>query len=261
MSGVSVLMYHALESAEYPAGAKDAGEQRYVLQVEQFRVQLEYLHNEGFRTFLLQELLDLEEWPDKSVVLTFDDGHESNFALALPLLQMYAFNAEFFITTDWIGTPHFMTVEQVKALHDAGMGIGSHGLSHKFLDDMNSSEIERELHKSKNILTGITGQKVTSFSAPGGRMRRGVADIAEDIGFRIVCTSQPGVLNQRSFFYSIPRLVVRADTDLETFKTMVRGDHEYVAKLARRNSFMFIAKKVLGNKGYERMRKMMLRII
>ncbi len=43
------------------------------------------------------------EIPKKSVIVTFDDGHESDYTLALPLLRKFNFKATFFITTDWIG--------------------------------------------------------------------------------------------------------------------------------------------------------------
>src|SRR3974390_16332 len=62
--GIPVLMYHALEDEANPAGAKDVGEQRYVQQVHQFREQMAYLHREGYRTFLFEELQVLKEWPD-----------------------------------------------------------------------------------------------------------------------------------------------------------------------------------------------------
>lgn len=259
MSNVSVLMYHALENAEHSAGAKNAGEQRYVLKYDLFSAQMEFLHREGYRGVLFEELLNMGEWPEKSVVLTFDDGHESDFVLALPVLQKYGFKAEFFITTDWIGTPHFMTVQQLKNLHGSGMGIGSHGMTHSFLDGMNSSEIEKELRESMNVLTRITGRKVVSFSAPGGRVRREVTDIAEDIGYEFVCTSQPGVLKRKESLLSIPRITVRADTELEAFKAMVCGNKECIAKMAQRDKLLFFAKKVLGNKIYEQVRKILLR--
>jgi peptidoglycan/xylan/chitin deacetylase (PgdA/CDA1 family) len=260
MSSVSVLMYHALESAGQPAGARDAGEQRYVLHVDRFREQMEFLHREGFKTFLLGELIDLEKWPDKAVVLTFDDGHESNFRSALPILLRYGFFAEFFVTTGFIGKPHYMTTNQVKALSDAGMGIGSHGLSHKYFDDMNGSEIEHELRNSMELLTRITGRKVVSFSAPGGRLPSGARVVAEDLGYRIICTSQPGVLNrQHPVLHNVPRLALQSGTDMETYKMMIRGKHNYVNRLIWRNNCLYITKKLLGNKVYEDIRQALLR--
>jgi peptidoglycan/xylan/chitin deacetylase (PgdA/CDA1 family) len=90
---VPVLMYHALEDEAHPSGAKDLGEQVYVLQVNQFLEQMEYLKKNEYQTFFISELVSLKKWPVKAVVLTFDDGHESNYALALPILQSFGFKA------------------------------------------------------------------------------------------------------------------------------------------------------------------------
>lgn len=258
MSSISVLMYHAIESAKHPAGVREAGEKRYVLQLDKFREQIEYLNQEGFKTFLLEELYNkCEKWPNKAVIITFDDGHESNFALALPILLQYGFKAEFFITTDWIGTPHYMAAAQIKTLSEAGMGIGSHGLSHKFLDDMKDTEIKRELSESRDVLVGITGRKVVSFSAPGGRLRNGVAAIAESLGYSMICTSKPGIFKQGMFAFSIPRLAINSGTVMETYKAMVLGCNRYINKLIRRNNLLLFAKKILGNKTYNKMRRIL----
>ena len=261
IKGVPVLMYHALESPERPAGAKDAGEQRYVLRVAQFSDHLEYLHQGGFKTFLLEKLLELEKWPDKAVAITFDDGHESNFFLALPLLRKYGFKADFFITTDWIGTDSYMTTDQIKVMHEFGMGIGSHGVTHNFLSDMNDGEMERELRKSMEILSGITRGKIASFSAPGGRSRPGMVAAAVRLGYRVVCISQPGVLEKGDSALSIPRLALRRDTDMETYKFMVHGEQEYINKMLRRYNLLLFAKKGLKVNWYERLRKCILKKI
>lgn len=258
MSNVSVLMYHALESDGHPSGARNAGEQRYVLHVNRFREQMEFLHREGFKTFLLEELFSLDEWPDRAVVLTFDDGHESNFRAALPILLYCGFRAEFFITTGFIGTPHFMTRETIKSLSDAGMGIGSHGVSHKYLDDMNAHEIRSELRNSMERLEDITGGKIVSFSAPGGRLPRCARDIAENLGYRIMCTSRPGVLKRPHPLYDVPRFALQSNTDIETYKLMILGDHPYINRLLWRNNCLFIAKKLLGNRVYESVWRLML---
>ena len=161
-SGIPVLMYHALEDDAHPSGATDAGEQLYVLEVSSFREQMSYLHREGYRAFLLEELRALGEWPDKAIVLTFDDGHESNSSLALPILQECGFKAKFFITTGWIGTPNFMNKEQIRGLHRAGMGIGSHGVTHRFLSDLPEAEVRAELIDSKTVLEGACYINVVS---------------------------------------------------------------------------------------------------
>lgn len=258
MRGISVLMYHALEDREHPAGAKDPGEQLYVLQVSQFREQMEYLKREGYRTFLLDELQGLAEWPDKAVVLTFDDGHESNYTLALPILQEFGFKAHFFVTTGWIGTPYFMSEEQVKGLHKAGMGIGSHGVTHAFFDDMAKQECENEFLQSMDTLRDITGKKITLFSAPGGRVGTNVACLAESLGLKILCTSLPGVMLKSGQWHSVPRFALQRDMWADVFDAIVKNDEAYMCRLKRRNSILLFAKKVLGNKGYEKARTILL---
>jgi len=258
MSSVSVLMYHALESAGHPAGAGDAGEQRYVLPVDRFCEHMEFLSREGFTTFLLGELFNRETWPDKAVVLTFDDGHESNCRSVLPILLRYGFSAEFFITTGFIGKPHYMTPDQIKALSGAGMGIGSHGVTHRYFDDMTDREMACELRDSMDLLSGITGRKVVSFSAPGGRLPPRAKEIAKGLGYGIICTSQPGVLNRKHPVHNVPRLALQAGTDMETYKMLVRGESGYVKKLIWLNRCLYFAKKLLGNRVYESVRHLML---
>ena len=51
-----------------------------------------------------------------------------------------------------IGKPGYMTWEQIKTLHEAGHIIGSHGLSHEILTNLNDIQIEEELAASKKTL-------------------------------------------------------------------------------------------------------------
>lgn len=255
--GIPVLMYHALEDVAHPAGAADAGEQRYVLQVSQFREQMDYLQREGYRSFLLKELQALAELPEKAIVLTFDDGHESNVTLALPILQEYGFKAEFFITTGWIGTPNFMHEEQIRELHRAGMGIGSHGVTHRFLSDLPDVEVKAELMDSKSVLAACIGVPVTSLSYPGGRMNQLTQQLAQASGYQYICTSVPQLHRQTAVQTGIHRFAVTADLVLESFAGLVQG--RGLGALRFRHGLLAITKAVLGNGLYTRLRSMSMR--
>lgn len=256
MSSVPVLMYHALEDADHPAGAKDPGEQRYVLQADEFREQMSYLRRVGFRAFLIEELQALAVWPDKAVVLTFDDGHESNFTLALPILQEYGFKAEFFITTGWTGTPYFMNGEQIRGLHNAGMRIGSHGVTHRFLPDVSETDMKSELNESKKFLEDSTGIPVKSMSYPGGRMNKQTHRLAHLAGYDRVFTSAPQYLQQTSDQMLIDRFPVTAGVTLRVFASLLHG--RSVNGLAFRYTLLSTAKSVLGNSLYNRIRTMFI---
>ncbi len=257
MKGIPVLMYHALEDEAHPAGARDAGEQLYVLHVKQFREQMEYLQREGYRTFLLEELHSLDVWPDKTIVLTFDDGHESNYTLALPVLQEFGFKAHFFITTGWIGTPHYLNEEQIIGLRRAGMGVGSHGVTHSFLTDLSSEKTTFELSVSMKELKRITGYPIQSLSFPGGRMAKQIHIQAQQTGFRHICSSEPYMCTKISNNVAIPRFAINERMTLQVFSSLLR-DGEPFPKLVRYR-VLVLMKRLLGNRLYEHLRALMLR--
>lgn len=256
MNGIPVLMYHALEDETHPAGAKDAGEQLYVLHVKQFREQMEYLQREGYRPFLLEELHSLDVWPEKSVVLTFDDGHESNYTLALPILKEFGFNAHFFITTGWIGTPHYLTEEQVLGLHKAGMGIGSHGVSHRYFQQMSNPEIKAELHVSKEILESITGRVIDSFSAPGGRITTDLLKLAAETGYRNVAVSRPGYYRTGDILISRFDITFKNES---TFNEILDRRTWHLLRQLFRYETLRVVKNVFGNSAYDRIRNSLLK--
>ncbi len=259
MNGIPVLMYHALEDEEHPAGFIDKGDQIYVLSVRQFREQMEYLYHNGFQALLFEEMLSLELFPDKIVVITFDDGHESNYTLALPILKEFGFKAEFFITTDWIGKPHYMKPEQIRKLSMEEMSIGSHGVTHAFMDDLPDGDIERELSESKIILTNIIEKPISSMSAPGGRIRDGVAHLAAKNRYRILCTSRSILLYEMTKPIAIvPRFPVRSNDSLADFICIVEKNERFIRNIAIRNSIFSVAKRIIGNRRYVRFRELIL---
>jgi peptidoglycan/xylan/chitin deacetylase (PgdA/CDA1 family) len=257
IKGIPVLMYHALENESQPAGAKDAGEMRYVLQTGTFQEQMEYLHKEGYQTFLFNELQKPENWLGKPVVLTFDDGHESDFTLALPILQKYGFRAEFFITTGWIGTPYFMTEEQIRGLSQSGMGIGAHGVTHRFISDLPDETIQTELSDSKATLERIIGQSITAMSYPGGRLNAKTQKKARNSGYTHICTSVPQYHKQTSDIHHINRFAITNTITLQTFSSMLHVNS--IGVLRVRHALLAGAKAILGNNFYNRLRTVLLR--
>jgi peptidoglycan/xylan/chitin deacetylase (PgdA/CDA1 family) len=254
-------MYHALEDAGYPAGAGCPGEELYVIRAERFREQMSYLKREGFTTLLLEEVLALDHWPERSVLLTFDDGHRSNFTLALPILREFGFRADFFITTGWLGTPNFLLPSEVRALAEAGMGLGTHGVHHRFFDDLSEAELEDELGRCRRELAEVLGRPVVTCSAPGGRVCRSLAKIARRTGYAAVATSRPTQLRRGGGAFAVPRFAVTRDTDLGSFARIVSGDRRYLRALTLRAFLLAAGKALLGNRRYVMMREFALRRI
>jgi len=261
MKGVPVLMYHALEDHSHPAGAIDSGEQLYVLDVTTFKEQMEYLNQNGYKTLLLRDVVDIGFIPKKSVVITFDDGHESNYSLALPILLKYGFKAEFFITTGWVGTKNHLTNIQIKELVSQGMGIGSHGVTHTYLNEMSPEAILNELKESQMQLRMITKIKVISFSAPGGRFSKGLVEIGKKLGFEVFCSSEFGLFDPSQNNNTVPRYPLKNSASFNEFVKFVECNISYFMIHSLKTSLLFWAKYILGNKRYDVVRLLLLRYL
>src|SRR5215475_1929897 len=99
--GVVYLMYHELERPGYPLCHSDQGYARYAVEEECFRSQMQWLQQAGWRGLGVGEALATNSQvddPRPSIVLTFDDGCESDLITAAPILKAGGFDATFYIT-------------------------------------------------------------------------------------------------------------------------------------------------------------------
>lgn len=158
-----------------------------------FSALLERLTTNGF---FLTTLSGVQQLPpaDRSnaIVLCFDDGFESFYRLALPLLQSRGCKTTVFPVAGYIGRPstwdtlppqNHLTKEQIREIASLGHEIGSHTVSHANLTLLSDADLETELLQSKNILEDITGRPVTSVSFPFGQWNRRVWDKALELGY------------------------------------------------------------------------------
>lgn len=256
MNGIPVLMYHALETEEKQSGYSCRGEQMYVLKRDHFHDQMKLLYENGYKSLFINETLNMSSIPPMSVIITFDDGHSSNEQLALPILQEYGFKAEFFITTGWIGLPNFLDTIQIKRLVSAGMKIGSHGVSHAFLNDLDENDLWGELTGSKKVLEDIVGGKIDSISLPGGRVPGSANRIAE-AGFGVSCTSEVGIFNGHDSYF-IPRIAIRNAVSSQEYLRIISGNQMYYYKEAFRNKLLRNSKTIFGNRIYQSIRSYIL---
>ena len=81
--------------------------------------------------------LSARDWLEggAGVIVTFDDGHESNHRVAFPALVATGASADFFVNPAQVGTEGFATWAQLREMAAARMSIQSHGLDHRhYLD-------------------------------------------------------------------------------------------------------------------------------
>ncbi len=88
-----VLMYHAFGTAEECAAGGKYDGNGSILSIDKFREQMKWLSEQGYQGIFVSELLEYLSAgvlpPDKSVVMTFDDGYQDNYTDAYPILKEY----------------------------------------------------------------------------------------------------------------------------------------------------------------------------
>lgn len=124
--------------------------------------------------------------------ITIDDGNASDAVIGLPALVRAGLKATFFIPSDRIGTPGYLSPSGVRQLHDAGMIIGSHGCAHLRWTEVSKDAITDEVRRSIQALSAVTQAVVDLIAVPYGACDRRVIGILRNLGIRRVYTSFRG---------------------------------------------------------------------
>jgi len=241
-----VLMYHALHP-DGDVSAIDREDQPYAVPISTFKAHMAALRNYRVGVFSANST----ERPD--VVITFDDGHLSNYTLALPVLEQLGFPAYFFVTTNFIESrANHCRPQQLKNLVDAGMVVGSHGVSHQFLADLTDTETKFELRHSRDQLQSWINTDIHSFSFPGGRYTEHTLQVAQEAGYRQIFDSKFDVVLEQTAIeqQALARVAIRRATTNDEFERMISKDSNYFRSIQRTQKFKQSVKRALGNRLY-----------
>jgi peptidoglycan/xylan/chitin deacetylase (PgdA/CDA1 family) len=225
-----------------------------VIDDDVFRAHLESIRACGARGVTLGEAL--EPSADCRVAITFDDGCASDLDLAAPALAGVGFGATFFVTVDWIDTPGFLTAGAVRELARLGFEIGSHSLSHAYLAGLHPDRLTQEIAESRDRLEQIAGTAVRHFSCPGGRWDANVARVAREAGYTAVADSTPVPWRQGGDPLRIGRYAITERTSAEDIRRLIE-DGAWARSVVK-SFFLQTAKTVLGDRLYDRARRILL---
>lgn len=251
-----ILLYHNLGTGIDTKNKKSFDYQIYTVNQQKFERHMIYLKNRAYRTISLSDLTDVvyrkeSILPERTIIITFDDGHASNYTLAYPILKKYRFKATFFVTAGWVGLPDYLSWKQIREMSDNGMEIGSHTLTHPNLTELNPEQIEFELEKSKKILEDKLEKPINFLALPGSYYNSKIKKIAKEVGYVSVCTGgwRPGY--KYYDLYDLKRLGVKGYFPLSDFISLIemRGKSALYRQMEVPLKTFF--KKTLGVKGYK----------
>ncbi len=239
---ISVLAYHAITLNP------DRGNLS-VVSLPRFESQMRYLHDAGYRTLALSELdafMNGAPMPERSVVITFDDGWKSQLR-ALPVLRKYNHKAAFFIFPDGGIAPerqkrgNYMKWSDLRAIsNDPNFEIQAHSMTHPYVRSSNLVTWVRgdtpgrdhkdalfELVESKAILERELGKPVDYFAWPGGWYNKALIEMAKQAGYRALFTAEAGGVRPGRDVYRTYRFMVNGACPLHVFKRTV-SEHRHI---------------------------------
>jgi len=230
---VPILCYHRF----------GPGQGKMVVSASQFEAQLEWLARNHYQVLKLSDLPGFlageTALPQRSVIITIDDGYETVHRYAFPLLKKYGFPATLFVYADFVGARDALSWAQLQELAESGLvDIQAHSKSHRNLIEQAAGEsdaayrqsIEAELRLPRAILDrklGAMGVKMHYFAYPFGDANELVLEAMQRQHYDLGLTVIPG----GNAFFAHPLMLRR---------TMIYGDHsldEFKARLQlRRNA-------------------------
>lgn len=243
--GLRVLFYHRVNP--YPFAALGPVSREITVRPEEFAWQMRHLARRGFRVLGLDEFERIAAGeaaaPEKSVLLTFDDGFEDNLLFAAPVLAEHGFPAVVFVVSDFLGSssaavwPHaeaaafgrFLGEAQARQLDEAGIRIASHTATHPPLTGLDAEPLRAELEGSRRRLEALLGRPVRALAYPGGDFDGRVEAAARAAGYRLGFTTRTGALGAGWNSLALRRTEVSASDSRFLFRMKLAGALDWLA--------------------------------
>lgn len=217
---VPILMYHHIRNYNDP---NDSIGTNLSVSPENFKVQIDYLKNNGYTTITFADFLAFptKKLPEKPIILTFDDGYSDAFGGAYLPLKQNGQVGVFYIISGFLGRPEHLTALQVGEMSTGGMEIGSHTVDHPNLTKISLDKVNKELTSSKATLEAITGKTVTSFCYPAGQNNAAVDAAVKNSGYSTASTTYTAISNTSENKYTLSRLRINPGDSITYFADII----------------------------------------
>ena len=215
IKSIPILMYHFF----YDSSNGQNGIDSNWIDIKKFEEQIKYLVDNDyyFPTWKEIELyLDSKiKLPDKSIVITADDGDPSFFNLGVKVLEKYNVRATSFMITNWYSPDNYqynkdlITIESHSHdMHKGGCTTGHKGLF-QCIDE------EKGIQDLKTSIS-ITGSS-NVFCYPFGDVNDREKDMLRKAGFHLAVTTEGGKIRPGMDKLALPRVRVSGNSSLQFF--------------------------------------------
>ena len=215
--GIITIMYHRFEENKYPStNIKIVDFVKHLEMIKQNEIK--FINPSNFE----DELKNNKK--QRKVLITIDDGYQSFYKNAWPILKKSEIPFILFVSTREVGKKGYMSWEDIREIDKYDfVEIGSHSHSHDYLIDFSEIDIKDDLEKSISIFKEQMGKNSIFFSYPFGEYSSALKDIVIDLGFKYAFGQHSGVVDYTKNFFEMPRFPINEKYgEIERFKTILK---------------------------------------
>jgi peptidoglycan/xylan/chitin deacetylase (PgdA/CDA1 family) len=226
-SNVPILTYHRFDPS-VPGSM--------TINTAKFEAQLKWLKDNNYTVIPLKTLVDYLQGsgprpPQKAVVITADDGHESVYTYMLPLIQKYNIPVTLFIYPSSISNaPYAMTWQQLQDLRKTELfDIQGHTYWHpnfkhekkNLTPDAYQKFVTLQLDKSKAVLEKKLGITVTLLAWPFGIYDEYLEQEAKKAGYTMAFSIDGRPTSKSEKIMAQPRYMIVEGQSMKDFATII----------------------------------------
>lgn len=232
-----------------------------------FAAEMEYLHNNGYHVISLKKLINYmesgESIPEKSVVITFDDGYEGNYTIAYPILKKYNMPATIALIAGFELYPNpeedhpRLTWEEMREMEESGLvdiqahtydlhyradtnGEGSRQkpavTARAYLPDKERQEtpeehedkVYKDFLKARTTIESKLNKKVDTMIWPFGAYNNESIKLARKAGFKYFVTFKTGLNKRGDSIETIHRISEKDNITIDEFAKSIEPDYFYI---------------------------------
>lgn len=223
---IPILLYHSVHD-QPPAGFRT-----FTVGEQQFHEHLSALEDSPHTVVDLDDVVSHirtgSPLPPRPVVITFDDGYADTGENAFPALQEFGYPSTLYTVTaymglrstwlasDGAGRMPMLDAADLRHLDANGMTIGSHTVTHPWLDSLPHEAVRRELTHSMLTLSETLGRQVTTLAYPHGFHSPRTTRIAQQIGYSSAAAVRERCSHGTDNVFALARLTITNDMGPES---------------------------------------------
>ena len=210
-------MYHRFEENKYPSTN---------IRVKDFKEHLEMIKKSKIKFInpanFEEELKNNKK--ERKILITIDDGYQSFYDNAWPILKEAKIPFILFISTREVGKKGYMSWKDIREIEKFKfVEIGNHSHTHEYLIDFTDEEIKNDLQKSISIFEKQLGKNSIFFSYPFGEYSTNLKNIVINLGFKYAFGQHSGVVDHTKNYYEMPRFPINEKYgEVKRFNTILK---------------------------------------